>query len=188
MALNPANILTLMRLILAPFFIVLFWSGEYGLALTAFIVAATTDMVDGTIARLCGSSSKFGARLDPIADKLLMQGAVISLLIVEVIPLWLFLIILARDILVVSGIIYLEVKKFTFAYDPSWVSKFTTLIQACLAGFGIVLFGGLGPTWPWSWIWPLMVSLTTVFTLMSIVVYFSRGMDILKQSSSQKNT
>ena len=180
---NPANILTGLRVVLIPIYLFLLWSDNFGGALTLFVIAGLTDMIDGTVARKCGQPSKFGARLDPIADKLLVETAFCSLWMMGVLPLWFFVIALARDIMIICGIFYLEWRKIEFAYDPSWTSKLATLFQLAFAGLGIVFVGNLGMSWPWPWLWPLAIIVTSMFIIASGYIYVHRGIHILHENS-----
>lgn len=133
MRFGPADYLTFSRLVLTPFFVVLFVMGLKLPAFIVFCVASFTDLIDGTVARLYGQSSKTGALLDPIADKFLMQSCFLLLLISGYIPIWFYLMALARDILIVSGILYLEMKKVVLPYRAIWPSKVATLSQMTVA-------------------------------------------------------
>lgn len=138
MKVNIANVLTVTRLILTPFFIACFVADVKLWAFVIFCVASFTDLIDGTVARLQGQHSKWGALLDPIADKLLMQGCFVLLFFAGFLPWWFFLMALARDIMIIGGIIYLEVKKAKLPYRAIWPSKFGTLFQMMVAGFALL--------------------------------------------------
>lgn len=140
MSFNAANILTASRLILTPFFVAAFLTGHKHAAFIIFCVAGFTDLIDGSVARFLKQPSKGGALLDPLADKFLAQSCFALLLSVRLIPAWFFAIALARDIMIVSGIIYLEIKKAALPYRPTWVSKFATLFQLSLAVLGLIIW------------------------------------------------
>lgn len=138
MTLNAANLLTLSRLVLAPVFVAAFLAGQKGTAFAVFCVAGFTDLIDGTVARLLKQHSKGGALLDPMADKLLMQSAFVLLFLSGLLPWWFFVLALFRDLMIVSGIIYFEVKKAALPYRPTWVSKFATLFGLLVAVLGLL--------------------------------------------------
>ncbi len=97
-AMNLPNILTLIRVLLTPIFVILIINKYFEWALLTFAIAGITDGLDGLIARLTHQRTELGAYLDPIADKLLTFAAFISLAIIEMIPSWLVVIVITRDI------------------------------------------------------------------------------------------
>ena len=84
MIITLANMLTLSRLVLVPFFIAAFVAGEMGWAFAIFCIAGATDLIDGTVARKFSRPTRWGAIVDPIADKCLVQSCFISLAVVGV--------------------------------------------------------------------------------------------------------
>lgn len=131
--LTVPNFITLIRLAMVPFFLLAISERDYALALVIFVLAGITDAADGLVARFLHMESRFGAYLDPMADKLLLVTAYVSLTIPHgqevVIPLWLTLVALSRDVLivVVALLLYLaeEVRQFT----PSVLGKLTTAMH-----------------------------------------------------------
>ena len=104
--LNLPNILTIFRIFLVPLIVALLliqFQGRVILALIFFLLAAFTDFVDGYIARRRGQVTKLGILLDPIADKLLISSAFISLVELRLAPAWAVVIIVGREI-AVTGI------------------------------------------------------------------------------------
>ena len=87
-AINLANLLTLLRLLLVPFVIQSILSGHHVWALSLFAVAAWTDVFDGLAARRLGLSTQTGAYLDPIADKCLLSGVFLALAAARIVPWW----------------------------------------------------------------------------------------------------
>ncbi len=138
MKMTVANILTLSRLVLAPIFAVVLLMGNLGLALVLFMIAGFTDLIDGTIARVLKQHSRGGALLDPLADKTLVQTCFLLLAIIGVIPWWFALLSLCRDIMIVSGIFYLEHIRATLPYRASIASKCATFVQLLVAIAGLV--------------------------------------------------
>ena len=104
---NLPNKLTILRVILIPFFVFFLISpffdgyGNY-IALAIFIIASLTDMADGKIARKYNLVTNFGKFMDPLADKLLVCSAMICLVDLKLIPVWVVLIIIAREF-IISG-------------------------------------------------------------------------------------
>lgn len=94
---NLPNFLTILRMIMVPIFIVLFYLDFPLVALIIFIVAALTDALDGHIARSRNQITNFGKLMDPLADKILTVSAFICLLDINLIPAWMIVVILARE-------------------------------------------------------------------------------------------
>jgi len=123
------NILTALRVLAAPFVAYLTVTGHDWGALLVFAAAGLSDGLDGSIARRWGSTSDFGAWLDPLADKLLMLFSLAGLFIVNVTPLWLMGLVLARDAAIVTGWILVKLFALPVATSPSFAGKTSTVIQ-----------------------------------------------------------
>ena len=138
---NLANKITIFRILLIPFFIAsLLYYGEGKLylkfvALAIFALAAFTDAIDGGIARSRSQITELGIILDPIADKLLIASAFISLSIITNIPQELripagvVLIVITRDIIIIIGSLIIYILKGNITIKPSWLGKITTFYQ-----------------------------------------------------------
>ncbi len=126
---NLPNILTLTRVLLIPFFVIFIINKNFQWAFFAFAIAGITDGMDGLIARITHQRTELGAYLDPIADKLLLTSAFISLAIVEFIPSWLVVIIIARDVIILVGFLVMWLTNYHPEIKPSLLSKFTTGFQ-----------------------------------------------------------
>src|SRR5438105_13708425 len=100
---NLPNSLTFLRIILIPFFVGFLIYGHYGLALLTLIVAGITDILDGVIARLANNRTKLGAYLDPLADKLLLTSAFVTLSILHLVPLSVSILLVSRDLDLIGG-------------------------------------------------------------------------------------
>jgi cardiolipin synthase len=126
---NLPNALTLMRVLLIPLFVILIINKVFGWALVTFAVAGITDAIDGLIARVTGQRTELGAYLDPIADKLLLSSAFVTLAIIELIPSWLTVIVVTRDIIILIGFLMFFLTNHRPKMGPSLVSKITTFFQ-----------------------------------------------------------
>jgi cardiolipin synthase len=140
-ALRPFTIpngITLVRIALTPFFVLAAVSGNHPVALALFLVAGLSDAVDGLLARLLRMRSLFGAYLDPIADKVLLVSAFVSLTVPEPgalrIPLWLTVMALSRDILIVLVALLLYLGAGIREFLPSVWGKATTVMQVFTVG------------------------------------------------------
>src|SRR3990170_8765237 len=101
---NIPNLLTILRILLVPVFVIYVIHNNFWMALVIFILEGITDGLDGLIARLLNQKTVIGAYLDPIADKMLLISAYISLTIKDILPGWLTVVIVSRDIIIFSGI------------------------------------------------------------------------------------
>ena len=132
--LNVPNVITLIRLALVPITAWLLWQGSYGLALVVFLTAALSDFLDGVIARTFDQRSALGAALDPVADKLNMFVATVMLAWQELLPLWLAVAIVLRDVVIVSGALAYRAAIGKIEIAPTMLSKVNTFIE-----FGVLL-------------------------------------------------
>src|SRR5260221_9818804 len=123
---NVPTSLTLLRIFLVPFLVVVLLTKFYGreyVGLTIFLIAAVTDFFDGWIARRSNKITRLGALLDPIADKLLMSAAFISLVELGLAPAWMIVIIIGREF-AVSGLRSIAAQQgVTIAASPLGKSK-----------------------------------------------------------------
>ncbi|MBI5892895.1 MAG: CDP-alcohol phosphatidyltransferase family protein [Deltaproteobacteria bacterium] len=170
---NIPNLLTISRILLVPVFIIFIINNEFDKALLIFIIAGLTDSIDGLIARLFNQKTQLGAYLDPAADKLLLMSAYITLAIKNILPNWLSVIVVSRDVIILLGIVVLVLMNKEVKIKPSIISKITTALQILTVIFVILTAGA-----PSAVILPLIV-LTTVFTIASGIDYIYRGIKVL---------
>ncbi|HPQ80801.1 MAG TPA: CDP-alcohol phosphatidyltransferase family protein [bacterium] len=184
-----ANALTVLRLVLTPFFVAAFILSLQKTAFVLFCVAGFTDLIDGSVARLLNQRSKGGAILDPLADKLLMQSCFALLAFEGLVPLWFFLLAFARDATIVSGIIYLERKKADLPYSPILVSKIATLVQLAVAILGLLLWWKphLSPAGiPLQDLLVWSVFAASVFIIASGFQYVRIGFELLRKDAARR--
>lgn len=138
------NIITVLRILLVLPVVLALLSEQYGIALILFAIAGASDGLDGYIAKRYDCASRLGSILDPLADKLLLVSTYISLAWLGLLPLWLVVVVLVRDLLIVIG--GFAYHRFIGQYDmrPSFVSKLNTVTQILL-GFLVVLSMSLLP-------------------------------------------
>ncbi|MDJ0782141.1 MAG: CDP-alcohol phosphatidyltransferase family protein [Desulfosarcinaceae bacterium] len=123
------NILTLLRILLTPLFIILLIKRLYPQGFLVFALAGISDALDGFIARYYDQRTLLGAYLDPLADKLLLVSAFVCLGVLQVLPAWLAVIVITRDVIIVLGIAIFTITEKPYEVQPSLVSKCTTAIQ-----------------------------------------------------------
>ena len=182
LSINIPNILTVIRILLTPLFVIFLLKDLFHFALLVFTIAAISDGLDGLLARYFNQFSVLGAYLDPIADKLLLASAFVSLAVLKVIPAWLAVIVLSRDILIVTGIAVFALTDIPIEINPSLVSKWTTVAQ-----FLTILLTLLDPGIPGVQITKhLLFWITAGLTIASGLHYVYFGLNIL-QNSYAKN-
>ena len=171
---NIANIITVVRILLAPLFVwlVLLDYGEHGIwrfiAAALFIAAIATDGLDGALARKRNLVTNSGIILDPIADKILIGGALIALALVAELPWWVVIVILAREI----GITLFRLMALADRVIPaSRGGKLKTVLQA------VTLSSWLVPTWLLLGSWVFILNWVLMGAV--IVVTVATGLDYL---------
>ena len=170
-----ANQLTMLRLLLIPWFVILMLYGEFGWALATFIVAGLTDALDGLAARMAGQKSALGAWLDPAADKLLLLCTFVVLTLPNIglvnrLPLWLTILVISRDVGIVLtvAIVNLAVGPRTFPPSPLGKAATAIFIVACVV---VMYFNYLGRA---SIFVDAAIWISLVITLASAVDYVWR--------------
>ena len=126
---NLPNLLTVFRMGAAFVFLAYGWRGRWDVAFPVFSIAAVTDMVDGTLARLMRQRTRLGAILDPAADKILMLFGFVTLTGNRLLPLLFTAFMIGRDLLIVGGVVILKWRKVPRLYQPTYLSKVTTFFQ-----------------------------------------------------------
>ncbi|MBA4393357.1 MAG: CDP-diacylglycerol--glycerol-3-phosphate 3-phosphatidyltransferase [Desulfobacca sp.] len=169
------NIITLIRIVLIPWFAILLINGSFNQALWVFAGAAVSDGLDGLIARWFSQKTRLGSFLDPIADKLLLSTAYVALAVLKEIPVWLSVIVITRDVIIVVGVSILFFNQIEFEIKPTVISKITTIFQLFLVllilSSGYIHFG--------DWLRQGLVFTTLICTILSGLHYIYSGLKIL---------
>lgn len=176
-AMNLPNAITLVRIILIPFFVDLMIYGYHGSALVVFMVAGLTDALDGALARLLKKQTELGAFLDPLADKLLILAAFVTLVALDRIPVWLAVIVISRDVILAMGSLVLAIMGHAVKVMPSLLGKATTVLQLALVTAALFIMY-------YEQEWPVMEALewtTAGLTIASGGQYVLRGMKVVEQ-------
>jgi cardiolipin synthase len=123
------NLLTLLRICIAPFLVLAILHGQYPLAFALFVAAGLTDALDGALARILKQRSVLGQYLDPVADKILLSTLFLVLMYKRLIPASVTVLVFSRDvgILLVSAILFAAAGRREF--NPSMFGKANTLVQ-----------------------------------------------------------
>jgi CDP-diacylglycerol--glycerol-3-phosphate 3-phosphatidyltransferase len=138
---SPPNQLTLLRIILTPVFVVFLFSPSpllQRLSVLVFIVALLTDWYDGWVARRWGYASRWGAFLDPLADKVLSSAAFVSFIYLDLTPAWPIWLMVVRDISITLLRSYSEYKGRAFVTRK--LAKTKTFLQFTLLFYLLLLF------------------------------------------------
>jgi cardiolipin synthase (CMP-forming) len=170
------NIISVIRILLVvPIAIALFHQ-RLAFAVLLFALAAVSDGADGFLARRFGWQSELGAVLDPIADKLLLATVFVTLILLKLVPLWLMVAAVARDVIIVSGAAAYRLFIGRLTAHPSLISKMNTLCQALfiLAVVGHAKFI-VPPEWVVTWLGGLVFATVVVSGIDYVLVYGRRA-------------
>ena len=172
------NILTLVRIFLVPSFLIAVIYHNFLLAFIIFTAAGITDFLDGFFARKLNQYSLLGTFLDPIADKILMSVSYVSLAAVGLIPPWLSVIVVSKDIFIVIGAAVLYFIKGEVNPLPTRWGKQSTFLQIVTIGLVLLPFSGAFS----SRIAPWLFWLTAIVTVFSGIHYIIDGVAELPPS------
>ena len=173
--LNLPNCLTLIRILTIPVFLEFLAYHLYREALWVFIFGGFTDFLDGFVARRMKQQTALGAYLDPVADKLLVISSFIMLAAIEGIPMWLTVVVIARDILILTGFatIYVLVEE-RLQVKPTRIGKWSTTLQLLTLGIAVGLL--YDPKLFSMRVLDLFVWSTALATIVSGCQYLYRGL------------
>ena len=178
--LNLPNLITLARLLSVPLAIWLILGQRYGVAFWVFVGAGISDALDGYIAKRWNRRTRLGAVLDPAADKALLTGVYVTLVLVGQLPAWLVFLVILRDFLIVLGYVVIRSTASRIRLDPLYISKINTLVQIFLVGFVLARLGlgveaGVETT--------LLIYAAAVTTVWSGLAYLARCTGLLSGSA-----
>ena len=182
--LNIPNSITLLRIVAVPVFLSLLVDGRHSAALIVFVLAGLSDAVDGAVARITNTRTQLGEHLDPLADKLLLLSAFITLGILGAVPAPLMIVVLVRDVVVLSGCLLASaIMDTTIKIIPSMWGKVTTFLQLVTVGVVLLSLAAWVPVPP--------IVLTMVFvaaaaaTVISGIDYVIYGLREYQDSESE---
>lgn len=151
------NLISILRILLVPPVVMLLLAGDYGWALILFLVAGISDGIDGYLARHYHWTSRLGAILDPLADKLLMVCTYLTLGWLGDLAGWLVGLVIWRDVVIVAGTLLYRWRVGPVAFEPLMISKINTVCQILLVVATLLLLTGV------DWLyWPQRVLVTVV--------------------------
>ncbi|MDB5412456.1 MAG: CDP-alcohol phosphatidyltransferase [Rubritepida sp.] len=135
------NLITLARLAAVPGTVWLILHHRLDLAFMLFVAAGISDGLDGWLARYTNSRSAIGALLDPVADKVLLVSVYVTLAAIQVLPDWLAILVVFRDLVIVGGLVVLWMLGAKAAIRPLYISKLNTALQLLLAALALFVAG-----------------------------------------------
>lgn len=174
---NVANKITIVRLLLVPFFISFVLYSKWEMALAIFVLAAISDGLDGFIARRFKQRTELGTVLDPIADKILILSAFISLSVVKTfpgfvkLPLYVPIVIISRDAIIVLGTVLAHFIKGKIEISPTRLGKVTTFFQM-ITVISILMKLHISP---------LLWNIAVAFTIISGTDYIIKGARVFNE-------
>lgn len=177
------NLISVCRLLAVPFIIWLISIQHYSSAFWIFLLAGVSDGVDGFIAKRFNQTTELGAYLDPIADKVMLVAVFLSLGIQGLLPLWLVILVISRDLLIVGAVMLSWVLHQPIQVKPLMVSKANTVSQIVLV---CLVMAAMGFELELGFVVTLTVFLTAALTLLSTLAYlldwFGHMADLEKKS------
>ncbi|UCH91072.1 MAG: CDP-alcohol phosphatidyltransferase family protein [Nitrospirota bacterium] len=181
---NLPNSLTVLRILLVPVFVGLLLYEHYEVALITLLIAALTDILDGMVARITDQRTRLGEYLDPLADKLLLMSAIITLSVLNFIPVWAVIVVVSRDAILLAGTVVANLTETNINISPTALGKATTFAQICYVIAVMLHVTKQVPDFlvgPFLWV---MVGLT----MGSGVHYLLRGVQYLNGSGGQTDS
>lgn len=166
-----ANWLTILRILLIPVFVTLLVYRRATAAFVVFCLASLTDMLDGYIARTHGQKTRLGAFLDPVADKLLLTSAFVTLTYLRVIPFWITAVVVSRDLILSVGVLVIHISGGTVHPAPTWLGKASTAFQMAAVLAAMLFFYFRVPLVPRAFAWA-----AAVLTVASGLQYLIQGL------------
>jgi cardiolipin synthase (CMP-forming) len=176
LGLNAPNLITLTRLMSVPLMIWLIVSERFGVAFWVFVGAGISDALDGFIAKRFDCRTRLGALLDPAADKALLTSVYVALGIAGLLPNWLVIFVVFRDVTIIGGFLLFQTIAVPRNFDPLYISKLNTLVQLALVGY---VLGRLGAGFGDGVLTDVLVTMTAVTTFLSGLSYLVRWARIL---------
>ena len=178
------NILTIIRFLLIPFIIYFLAINQYIVGVILFIISGITDVVDGAIARKFNFITDFGKLMDPLADKLTQISVLATLMIKELIPVWILAIVIAKEAVMIAGASFLYGRDVVVS--SKWFGKLATVLFyiAIVCSFGIKYWNTLAsdPTNSVAplpqfdlWVYYLALAATIFSLIMYYVTFYKQG-------------
>lgn len=162
------NLITLGRLVLVPAIIVAIVQSRWPEAFAIFLLAGLSDAIDGFLAKRLDARTELGAHLDPIADKALIVSIFVTLVVRDVLPAWITVLVVSRDVMIVGAILVSWLMTKPVAIRPLAISKLNTAAQIAFAAYVLAAkaFG-----WPLETLFQLAMWSVAGLTAASALAY-----------------
>lgn len=165
---NLPNLITIARILLVPVVVWAIASREMQIAFLLFLIAGVSDAIDGFLAKRFGMSSELGAYLDPLADKAMLMSIYVSLSIAGLLPLWVVIAVVSRDVMILGAIVVSWLVEQPLEIHPLLVSKLNTGAQFILAALVLASNAfGFDP----GYTYPAALAVVGVLTGLSAAAY-----------------
>lgn len=175
---NLPNKLTVLRVIMIPFFLLALSWNKY-VALAIFVVASLTDLIDGKIARKYNLVTNFGKFMDPLADKLLVCSALVAFVELQRLSSWVAIIIIAREF-IISGFRLVAADKGIVIAASYW-GKWKTTFQMIMI---ILLIANVDHAWScfaWvEWVTIAVIAIAVILTIVSLIDYLVKNWSVMQ--------
>lgn len=174
------NLITAFRIILVPVFVIYLINDRLNAALVVFLVCMISDGIDGMVARVFNQKSRLGAYLDPLADKTLLVTAFVLLGVRGYLPSWFTVTAIARDVMILLGVMVIHLNRLEIKIRPSAVSKINTCFQ--FITLSVVLLKGcilLPPV-----VYHVLYYITAALTITSGLHYMQYGLRLMGEGNS----
>jgi cardiolipin synthase (CMP-forming) len=181
--LSIPNLITLGRILLVPIVVWAIASGAMWIAFVLFLGAGLSDAVDGYLAKRFHMTTELGAYLDPLADKTLIVSIYITLGINGLIPGWLVILVVSRDIMIVGAVMLSWLVGTPVKVKPLLVSKLNTAAQIV---FACVVLGTLGFAYPLPKVSLLLMAVVAALTLLSVAAYVAEWVRHINSTTAKK--
>jgi cardiolipin synthase (CMP-forming) len=167
-SLSIPNLITLARILLVPIVVWAIVSDAMQIAFLLCLAAGLSDAIDGFLAKRFGMATELGAYLDPLADKAMIVSIYVALGSADALPRWLVILVVSRDIMIVSAIILSWLLDKRVTLKPLTVSKLNTVGQIVLALF---VLASRGYHFDGEPVLTILMALVAILTLLSIIFY-----------------
>jgi cardiolipin synthase len=181
--LSIPNLITLGRILLVPVIVWAIASGAMWIAFVLFLGAGLSDAVDGYLAKRFHMTTELGAYLDPLADKALIVSIYIALGVNGLIPGWLVILVVSRDIMIVGAVMLSWLVGTPIKVKPLLVSKLNTVAQIV---FACVVLGTLGFGYPLPTLSLILMGVVAVLTLLSVAAYVAEWVRHINSTAAKK--
>lgn len=175
------NILTIIRFILIPLIFYFALQDNYIIAVILLVISGATDVLDGFIARKFNFITDFGTLFDPLADKLTQISTLIVLVIQNIIPVWILIIVLIKELLMIIGASFLYGKE-TVIVPSKWFGKAATVIFY-IAIFASMLKKQFELTYSFDYV---LYYIAVAFTIFALIMYFKIFREVRHKDKPKK--